>query len=345
MLHRRSTMVDQIEFVYNDGQVASHGGTGSTSNSRQEETFVLQPGEKVVRIDAGHTNEAPHPHLPSSSKLAWCQFVLDSGRSSPRYGSDLPALPVGIAPGMLGHSREREGLSAVMFEGSAEKPIVDIERQSRPSCPPITFAILASAPEAPETHSFLHSDKFIELRYKATKIPALSGSGQRLALIQRRTQDLLGRSKVAANSERQKVAPKASPAAGAASGGASGSPATFGGFGFGRQTIQSRPPVSLSSFGGSQWSCAACTLLNGEHLVECSACGGRERAAPLPAPTEGSYFSKVLHPLVDLPSEYTWALTFENSRLCRPSAAGSGQQQQRRRRVMWAPRTRGKRML
>ena len=32
----------------------------------------------------------------------------------------------------------------------------------------------------------------------------------------------------------------------------------------------------------SEWSCAACTLLNPEPLVECAACGGRERAARPP---------------------------------------------------------------
>ncbi len=50
----------------------------------------------------------------------------------------------------------------------------------------------------------------------------------------------------------------------------------------------SRPPPQLSSLGGSQWSCAACTLLNDERLVECSACGGRQRAATLPAPPEAA---------------------------------------------------------
>jgi len=45
----------------------------------------------------------------------------------------------------------------------------------------------------------------------------------------------------------------------------------------------------------STWSCAACTLLNSEPLVECAACGGRERAAPLPGPPGGKQFSKVLY--------------------------------------------------
>jgi hypothetical protein len=62
----------------------------------------------------------------------------------------------------------------------------------------------------------------------------------------------------------------------------------------------------------SKWSCAACTFLNPEPLVECAVCGGRERAAPLPGPPGGKHFSKVLY-VVYLPSEYTWALTFENS--------------------------------
>jgi hypothetical protein len=35
--------------------------------------------------------------------------------------------------------------------------------------------------------------------------------------------------------------------------------------------------------------------LNDERLVECSACGGRERAAPLPGPPGGKQFSKVLY--------------------------------------------------
>ena len=97
--------IEKIELCFSDGSSVSHGD----NSGEPQPPFVLQPGEKLVRI-----------RTLQGCSLDGCQFYTDSGRVSQWFGGT----------GRGGVPFQVAGLHAVpgCFEGSAEDPILDIER-------------------------------------------------------------------------------------------------------------------------------------------------------------------------------------------------------------------------
>ena len=112
---RAGDLVDLVQLVKEDG--STNDGGYSSDGGQLQPAFVLEPGERLVRVEAAQ-----------SEALHGLRLVTSTGRESPWYGN-------------------RNSGTIHVFEGSAENPIVGIERAVGSPCPSIVRVVLMEAPE------------------------------------------------------------------------------------------------------------------------------------------------------------------------------------------------------
>ena len=112
---RAGDLVDLVQLVKEDG--STNDGGYSSDGGQLQPAFVLEPGERLVRIEAAQ-----------SEALHGLRLVTSTGRESPWYGNSARG-------------------TVQVFEGSAENPIVGIERGAGGICPRIVRVIRLATPE------------------------------------------------------------------------------------------------------------------------------------------------------------------------------------------------------
>ena len=106
---RAGDLVDLVQLITSDG--FSNDGGYSSDGGQLQPAFVLEPGERLVRVEAAQ-----------SEALHGLRLVTSTGRESPWYGNSARG-------------------TVQVFEGSAENPIVGIERSAGRLCPRIARAV------------------------------------------------------------------------------------------------------------------------------------------------------------------------------------------------------------
>ena len=106
---RAGDLVDLVQLITSDG--FSNDGGYSSDGGQLQPAFVLEPGERLVRVEAAQ-----------SEALHGLRLVTSTGRESPWYGNSARG-------------------TVQVFEGSAENPIVGIERSPGSISPRIARAV------------------------------------------------------------------------------------------------------------------------------------------------------------------------------------------------------------